>query len=170
MKTCPYCGTNIKRVDHQYYYCDFCSMKLDATIVKENRERLDIRFREFALDAHIDKTTPEMMTLCTFELLCLLKTIRKERTDTYHHLYVFRRAGEDGSIDFKEAEMESGQDYMFLTKKAFIVENIIRSRLGFVPERITDSFLIRYLENIKKDKKSGPMIIRVKRKQEFKKS
>jgi hypothetical protein len=144
-------------------------MKLDATIVKENRERLDIRFREFALDAHIDKTTPEMMTLCTFELLCLLKMIRKERTDMYHHLHVFRRAGEDGSNDFKEAEVESGRDYMYFTKKAFVVENIIRSRLGFVPERITESYLGWYLDNIKKDKKSGPMIIRVKRKKEFKK-
>jgi hypothetical protein len=145
-------------------------MKLDARIVKENHERLDIRFHEFALTAHIDKTTPEIMTLCTFELLCLLKIIRKERTDMYHHLHVFHRAGEDGSNDFKEAEMESGRDYMYFTKKAFIVENIIRPRLGFVPERITESYLVRYMEKIKNDKKSGPMNIRIKRKKEFKKS
>jgi hypothetical protein len=157
-------------MDHQYYYCDFCCMKLDAAVVKENHERLDIRFREFALVAHIDKNTPEIMALCTFELLYLLKMIRKERTDMYHHMHVFRRAGEDGSSDFKEAEMESGRDYMYLTKKSFVVENIIRSRLGFVPERITDSYLVRYMEKIRNDKKSGPMIIRVKRKKEFKKS
>jgi len=37
--------------------------------VKENRERLDVRFQEFQLDAYIDKATPEIMLLSTFELL-----------------------------------------------------------------------------------------------------
>src|SRR5437763_13841731 len=107
-------------------------MNIDARIVKENHERLDVRFREFAFATHINKTTPEIMTLSTFELLCLLKMIRKERNDMYHHMHVFRRAGEDGSNDFKEAEKKSGRDYMYFTKKAFIVENIITSRLVFV--------------------------------------
>ncbi|MCQ6281109.1 hypothetical protein [Bacillus sp. EB600] len=162
MKTCPYCGTNIERMDRQHYYCDFCCMKLDARIVKENHERLDVRFREFALAAHIDKTTPEIMTLSTFELLCLLKMIRQERNDMYHHMHVFRRAGDAGSNDFKKVEKESGRDYIYFTKKAFIVENIIRSRLGFVPRRITEKYLTKYLENIQNDKK-GPMIIRTQR-------
>jgi hypothetical protein len=46
-------------MDHQHYYCDFCCMKIDFRIVKENHERLDVRFRDFALAAYIDKTTPE---------------------------------------------------------------------------------------------------------------
>lgn len=162
MKTCPYCGSNIERMNHQYYYCDFCVMKLDVKIVKENQERLDVRFREFALAAHIDKTTPEIMTLSTFELLYLLKMIRKERTEMYHQMHVFRRAGEE-SNDFKEVEKESGRNYMYFTKKAFIVENIIRARIGYVPARITESYLVKYIENIQNDKK-GPMAIRTERK------
>ncbi|MCM2534479.1 hypothetical protein NDK43_21715 [Neobacillus pocheonensis] len=162
MKTCPYCGSHIERMDHQYYYCDFCCMKIDIRIIKENHERLEVRFRDLVLTAYIDKTTPEIMTLSTFELLYLLKMIRKERNDMYHHLHVFHRAGDAGIDDFKEAEKKSGQDYMYFTKKAFIVENIIRSRIGYVPARITEKFLANYLENIKNDKK-GPMIIRTKR-------
>lgn len=162
MKTCPYCGSNIERINQQHYYCDFCCMKLEAQIVKENRERLDVRFRDFAMDVHIDKTTPEIMAMSTFELLYLLKLIRKERNDMYHHLYTFQRASDAGSNDFKEIEKESGKDYMYYTKKAFVVENIIRSRLGYVPARITENYLAKYLENIKNDKK-GPMIIRTKR-------
>jgi hypothetical protein len=164
MKTCPYCGSHIERMDHQYYYCDFCCMNIDIRIVKENCERLDVRFRDFVLAAQIDKTTPEIMTLSTFELLYLLKMIRKERNDMYHYMHVFRRAGEE-SNDFKEAEKESGQDYMYFTKKAFVVENIIRTRLGYVPERITENYLVNYLQNIKNDKKTGPMIIRTQRKE-----
>jgi hypothetical protein len=162
MKTCPYCGSHTERMDHQYYYCDFCCMKIDIRIVKENQERLDVRFRDFALDAYIDRTTPEIMTLSTFELLYLLKMIRKERNDMYHHMHVFRRASDTGSNDYKEAEKDSGEDYIYFTKKAFVVENIIRSRIGYVPARITENDLVKYLENIKKGKK-GPMMIRTKR-------
>jgi hypothetical protein len=162
MKTCPYCGSNIEKVNQQQYYCDFCSMTLAASIVKENRERLDVRFRDMAFDTHIEKTTPELMVFSTFELLYLLKLIRNKRSNMYHHMHVFHRAGEQGANKFKEMEKETGRDYMYYTKKAFVVENIIRTRLGYVPERITESYLVKYLENIKKDKKR-PMIIRTER-------
>ncbi|MEY2195201.1 hypothetical protein AB7942_21020 [Neobacillus sp. BF23-41] len=134
MKTCPYCGSHIERMDHQYYFCNFCCMNIDIRIVKENYERLDVRFRDFVLAAQIDKTTPEIRTLSTFELLYLLKMIRKERNDMYHHMQLFHRAGKEGITGYNEVEKETGRDYMYYTKKAFVVENIIRTRLGYVPE------------------------------------
>ena len=66
-------------------------------------------------------------------------------------MHVFRRAAEE-SNDFKEMEKASGQD-LYFTKKAFVVENIIRTRIGYVPVRITEKYLAKYLENIKNDKK-----------------
>jgi hypothetical protein len=149
---------------NQQYFCDFCCMALDPLMVKKNRERVDVRVTEVALDVHIDKTTPELMTLSTFELLYLLKSIRKERSDMYQYMHTFYRAGQQGNTEqFKEYEKESGKDYMYFTKKAFVVENIIRTRLGYVPARITENYLAKYLENIKHDKKT-PMIIRTDRK------
>jgi len=68
LKTCPYCGSKIEKINHDYYYCDFCSIQLDARVVKENHERLDVRFRDLAFASYIDRTTPEIMTLSTFEL------------------------------------------------------------------------------------------------------
>jgi len=162
-KTCPYCGGNIKKKNIAQYYCDFCCMALDSKIVKENRERLDIRVSECALDVHMDKTTPEIMKLSSFELLYLLKAIRKERRDMYRHMNTLYKAGEQENIDeFKEYERIAGQNYMYYTKKAFVVENIIRTRLGYVPAQITEDYLVEYLENIKNDK-TDPMIIRTKR-------
>ena len=172
-KTCPYCGGNIKKKNIAQYYCDFCCMTLDSKIVKENRERLDIRVSECALDVHMDKTTPEIMKLSSFELLYLLKAIRKERRDMYRHMNTLYKAGEQENIDekageqenideFKEYERIAGQNYMYYTKKAFVVENIIRTRLGYVPAQITENYLVKYLENIKNDK-TDPMIIRTKR-------
>ena len=163
MKTCPYCGSNIEKRNNGHYYCEFCCMALDPMIVKSNRERIDVRVTEVALDVHIDKPTPEIMTLSTFELLYLLKAIRKERGDMYSQLNTFYKAGKQGNTDeFNEYEEITGKDYMYYTKKAFIVENIIRTRLGYVPARITENYLVKYLEYIKNDKK-GPMIIRTER-------
>ncbi|MBT2700861.1 hypothetical protein J7E79_26415 [Bacillus sp. ISL-40] len=165
MKTCPYCGSNLEKLDTQFYYCEFCSMEVDSRITKENRERLDVRFQDFVLEVFIDKTTPEIMILSTFELLYLMKLIRKERYDCYHLMNVFHQAGKEGITEYKEVEKETGRDYMYYTKKAFIVENLIRTRLGYVPERITESYLVQYLQNIKNDKKTGPMMIRTQRKE-----
>ena len=94
----------------------------------------------------MDKTTPEIMILSTFELLYLLKMIRKERSEVYHQISVYHRANQAGINDLQEDEKETGRDYMYYTKKAFVVENIIRTRLGYVPERITENFLFRYLK------------------------
>jgi hypothetical protein len=169
IKTCPYCGSNIEKVNQQQYYCDFCTMNLDVRIVKENGERIDVRVREFALDVHIDKTTPEIMTLSTFELLFLLKAIRKERSDMYNYLNIFHKAGKQNDDDeFKENEELTGKDYLYLTKKMFIVENIIRTRLGYVPTRITENYLAKYLDSIK-NAKSGPMVIRTERRKKVNK-
>jgi len=140
-------------------------MNIDIRIVKENYERVDVRFRDFALDAYIDKTTPEIMTFSTFELLYLLKMIRNERNNMYHLMNVFHQAGKEGITEYIDVEKETGRDYMYYTKKAFVVENIIRTRLGYVPDRITESYLLKYLQNIKNGKKTGPMIIRTQRKE-----
>lgn len=44
----------------------------------------------------------------------------------------------------------------------FVLENLIRQRLGYVPQRITDYYLEKYLTEMQKDKQS-PMIIRQQR-------
>jgi hypothetical protein len=164
MKTCPYCGSNIENINDHKYYCDFCAMNLDFQSVKENGERLAVRVTEAALDVHIDKTTPEIMILSTYELLYLLKAIRKERSNMYSKMNIFYKAGKQENTDeYREYEKITGNDYMYYTKKAFVVENIIRSMLGYVPTRITDTYLLNYLNNIQNDK-SGPMIIRTERK------
>lgn len=164
MKTCPYCGSNIEKINHHKYYCDFCAMNLDFQSVKENGERLTVRVSDVALDVHIDKTTPEIMTLSTYELLYLLRAIRKERSDVYSLMNVFYKAGkQENTNKFKEFENKNWKGLFVLYKKAFVVENIIRSRLGYVPNRITDTYLLNYLNNIKNDK-SAPMVIRTERK------
>lgn len=99
----------------------------------------------------MEKTTPELMRLSTFELLSLLKTIRAERTDMYKYLNVFYRVrtNEDRD-DFWEKEEEAGREYERITRKMFVLENILRQRLGYGPHRISNKHLEQYLQAMKK--------------------
>ncbi|MDQ6598911.1 hypothetical protein E2K98_24215 [Bacillus salipaludis] len=98
----------------------------------------------------------------------MLKYARAERVSLYHYLNVFYKARKLGQTEeYKENEEESGKEYEKITRKMFVLENILRQRLGYVPHRITDDYLARYLEEMKKGKHK-PMIIRQKRRDEVK--
>lgn len=161
--TCPYCGSELTfKIQEKKYYCDFCAMNVDQ--VQQNYERIHIRVRDFALEVYLDKSTPELMRYSTFELLNLLKYARSERTNTYRLLNTFYKGRiQEKTNDYKEFEEYSGKEYEKITRKMFVLENLIRERLGYVPARITSSYLEKYLAEIKKDK-NGPMLIRRERK------
>ncbi|MBH0167221.1 hypothetical protein IHV12_20050 [Fictibacillus sp. 7GRE50] len=165
--TCPYCGSELMQQLGEYY-CNFCVMNVPETLVQRNHERISVRVRDFALEVHLERTTPELMTLSTFELLSLLKYARAERTALYRYLNTFYKARKQGNTDeFKESEAYSGTEYEKITRKMFVLENIIRQRLGYVPHRITEGYLAKYVDYMKKDKHK-PMAIRQQRNEEMK--
>lgn len=157
MKTCPYCGSTLEKSSNKYY-CDFCIMNISNDIACENGERLKVRVNDFVIEEHIKKTTPELMLLSSYELLYLLRYVRKERSDFYHNLTLFNKAANE-TDEFLEVGKETGEFYVKLTRKMFVLENIIRDRFGYVPTRITENLLVKYLTDIDKDK-NKPMIIR----------
>ncbi|GAB0171779.1 TFIIB-type zinc ribbon-containing protein [Lysinibacillus sp. CTST325] len=165
--TCPYCGSEMEQQGEKYY-CDFCVMILPADRVQRNHERVSVRVRDFALDVYLDKTTPELMRYSTFELLSLLKYARAERTNVYKLMNTFYNARKQQNIEeYKESEEYSGREYEKITRKMFVLENLIRQRLGYVPQRITDTYLGKYLAEMEKDKRQ-PMIIRQQRRDDIK--
>ena len=156
--TCPYCGSKLEQIEEKYY-CDFCVMTLTADLVQRNHERISVRVRDYVLDVYLDKTTPEIMRYSTFELLNLLKYARAERANIYKLMNTFYTARiEQKTNKFMEEEKYSREEYVKMTRKMFVVENLLRERLGYVPSRITNDFLNQFLENMKTDKKN-PMII-----------
>ena len=163
VNTCPYCGSELMERKDQEHYCDFCLMNIPETMIMKNHERMPVRIREFALEQYLEKTTPELMTLSTFELLNLLKYARNERTFLYRNLNTFYKAGKQVKTgEYEEYEKYSGQEYEKMTRKMFVLENIICERLGYIPHRITDSYLEDYLSKIQKGKRNS-MIIRQER-------
>lgn len=108
------------------------------------------------------------MRYSTFELLSLLKYARAERINIYKLMNTFYNARKQQNIEeYKESEEYSGKEYEKITRKMFVLENLIRQRLGYVPQRITDAYLGKYLAEMEKDKRQ-PMIIRQQRRDDIK--
>ncbi|MBV7508589.1 hypothetical protein KW850_25570 [Bacillus sp. sid0103] len=155
MKTCAYCGSPVKFLDKYNYYCYFCTMKLKYEDVQENGKRKNLLPSSQPSLSDLNKSTPELMCLSTVELLFLLKFARKERSDLYHRRYIFIRAMKEGAGGFTEAEEYTFSEYEKVTRKCFVLENLVRERLGYYPTKLTESYIqtlvARMEESAKKD-------------------
>lgn len=154
MKTCGYCGNRVTRVDDVHFHCTFCEMSISMNNITENEERKAIFFRDFAFVDWIKRSTPELMTMHTVELLLLLREVRKARSDQFGTLHLFNQVDEEQGEEITEAKSYQGNEYEYVTRKAWIIENILRDRLGYVPERMSQSFLIKQIEQAKRKPKA----------------
>ncbi|MCM3571265.1 hypothetical protein [Neobacillus mesonae] len=155
MKTCAYCGSPVNSNGGHDYYCSFCMMNLDYGDVQENGKRKNLLpFSQPSL-SDLDKSTPELMCFSTVELLFLLKFARKERTDIYKQRYILIRAMKVGADEYTEAEQYTFREYEKATRKCFVLENLIRERIGYYPAKLTDSYIqtlaAKMEESAKKD-------------------
>ncbi|MEH6908245.1 hypothetical protein [Neobacillus drentensis] len=154
MKTCPYCGSGLKSFGHDFY-CGYCELKLCFKDVQENGKRKSFLPDSQPTHDDLKRSTPELMTVTTIELLFLLKFARAERSSIYGQRNVFIKALKTGNTDFKEGEQYTFGEYEYWTRKCFVLENLIRERIGYVPAKLTESYLQsladRMIESTKKD-------------------
>ncbi|MEK4114581.1 hypothetical protein MHH92_30535 [Paenibacillus sp. FSL M7-1414] len=135
--TCPYCGTEL-RSENQAYYCAFCEMAVSAEDVQQNGERRQIAFQTNNVSiSDAEQNTCQLMQRSTNDLIVLLRLVRQKRTDFYNYMRVLNKA--EG--DFQEHAELTAKDYEYWTRKAWVLENILRDRTGVFPERITDDYL-----------------------------
>lgn len=155
MKTCAYCGSPVKSIDRNDYYCSFCTMKLKYVDVQENGKRKNLLPSSQPSLSDLNKSTPELMCFSTVELLFLLKFARKERADIYKQRYIIIRAMKEGADAFTEAEQYTFIEYEKVTRKCFVLENLVRERIGYYPAKLSDSYIqslaVRMEESTKKD-------------------
>jgi hypothetical protein len=130
-------------------------MKLKYEDVQENGKRKNLLPDSQPSLTDLNKSTPELMKLTTVELLCLLKFARKERADIYKRRYTFIQAMKEGADEFSEAERYTFREYEKATRKCFVLENLIRERIGYYPAKLTDSYIqnlaAKMEESLKKD-------------------
>lgn len=157
MKTCPYCGSIVENI-HDLFRCRFCEITLSLNEVQENGNRKDLLPDSQPSYADIKRSTRELLELTTIELLYLLKFARSERRAIYSNRKVLVRALKEGYENFKEGLLYTIDEYEFLTRKCFVLENLIRERIGYIPRKITVSYLNNLAERISESKQKKMLI------------
>src|SRR5690625_2236801 len=157
MNTCALCGTEL-----DIAFCPFCEMELEERYISKDGKRLSQfdTFQGIPDRSLIFQSTKELMKMETIDLICLLSEARSYRTEVYHLRRLRHQAEKkEGFNDtVKQLEKFSNKSYEEATRKVWIIENIIKDRLGYFPQKVTQNFLSMYLERIEKSEKK-PMFM-----------
>jgi len=124
-------------------------MELTDRYILQDGKRLDNSIKNYPDQSGIFKNTPELLKLETIELLCLLRHARNYRSEVYK-LRILTHKAEDQGGDMKQIEATSYGDYEDATRKVWVIENIIKERIGYYPQKVTENFLGMYLDRIEK--------------------
>lgn len=147
-KTCPYCSTEMKE-EHQGYTCSFCNFyDFDVTTQAGQRSRIKQMKSIITLD-HAYQPIINLFEYHTYDILLLLRLVRQERSKTYSLLTTFNKVMKEEpeeAENFKESAEEQGANYDEITRRAWILENILIDRMGYFPERINDEMLLKVRE------------------------
>jgi hypothetical protein len=144
MKTCAYCGTELEGS-----YCPYCELVLSEKYINEDGKRVSNRIEAYPDESMLFKSTRELMTLETIELLYLLRYAREHRSMVYHMRINVNKAAAEGN-DMSEYDQVSYKEYEQATRKVWSIENMIKDRIGYYPQKITEQFLASYLERIER--------------------
>lgn len=86
------------------------------------------------------------MGMHTKTLLHLLRFMRDERRYYFDNMRILKKAASDSPEDFIDGVKMSSDEYERITRKCFVVENILKDRMGYIPKKITDNLLLAYEE------------------------
>jgi hypothetical protein len=143
MNTCKYCGQKLRSIGARdnvpYYACSFCEMEFAVQETCVDRKRLAV-IPEYLDHSNIYQTTQQFLERDTITLYHVLKEIR---SFWYNLKTLLEKAKKqlNGDVTLKNALEDMMNEYRVLTKKKFVVENIILERTGFLPEKLTEAFL-----------------------------
>ncbi|WP_088073065.1 hypothetical protein [Gottfriedia luciferensis] len=123
---CNYCGSDVQEA-----MCSFCG----ADPLEPKKVQ-----KEFVSPGEIHLTIQELKQYHTYDLLLLLSYARKERTEAYKWLGTFKRINAQASLDENNLKFTE-EEYIVLTKRQRVIEELLRDRLGYVPDKITDKMM-----------------------------
>lgn len=159
MNTCPYCGSGVAAEDG-IYFCGFCQMK-GFQPSEDGTRQSRYQLKPYISHDDLKKTTPELMTYHTVDLLKVLKMLREERRSYFHLVSVFKKAGNE-TEEHRQSEKDTGNDYEEMTRKTWVVENILKDRIGYIPQRVTNQLLETVMQRSEQERNMKPMTIKKK--------
>jgi hypothetical protein len=141
--TCSYCGSRLNQepncIDDKVY-CSFCDMYVIPSVNGERKERFQKLEFSPADYEFVKLTTPQLMELHTVDLLLLLQFLRDERRNYFSTMRIIKKVAADEE-DYKVQEKEAGDQYEMITRKCFVVENILIDRIGYIPRKVTNDMI-----------------------------
>lgn len=133
---CSYCGTEGLEGS-----CSFCGASLNI-----KRPKL----KEFVVLEDVEKPFNELGCFHTYDLLVLLRLVRKERTKAYDLMLTLKKAGNHPQLDQAMVNY-SEEQYGLYTKRMKVIEGILIDRMGYKPQRIDDKLLAKLAERLRKE-------------------
>lgn len=167
MQTCKYCGTELEflgRYEFQnQFHCDFCDLVFAEADTCCDRKRK--KYKPIAIDSFITLTVQQMLVTDTITLFHSLKETRSYWFQIKSVLEGLSKKEKEGLFKNDPEAAATLKDlkneFMQTTKQKFALENIILERTGFIPQKITEEFLINItIEGQDFDEK--PMYIYIK--------
>ncbi|HDT6579275.1 TPA: hypothetical protein QFT23_005559 [Bacillus cereus] len=169
---CPYCATPIQ-VDKDgivQEICEFCGGRIreqqtGVLQLCQNGERFEFRkLQQHIFLECIHQSVEELKQYHTYDLYVLLKEVREARSQTYYGLQLLNKASQ-AERTLQVTANETGGEYEYYTRKAWVIENILLERQGFFPEKVTARVLEYMSEQIRKSKKKTMRISKERRPQ-----
>ena len=72
----------------------------------------------------------------------MLKYARSYRSEVYHlRVISYKAEGNENDQALEEIQHQSYEEYEKATRKVWIIENILKDRIGYYPVKVTDDFL-----------------------------
>lgn len=133
---CSYCGTEgLENI------CSFCGANLNI-----KRPTL----KEFVVLEDVEKPFNELSCFYTYDLLVLLRLVRKERTKAYDLMLTLKKAGKSPQIDQAMINY-SEEQYGLYTKRMKVIEGFPVDRMDYTPKRVDDKLLTKLAERLQKE-------------------
>lgn len=173
MVTCKYCGQELQflgaRDNETYFNCTFCDLvfPLSETSVDRKRKKSVPEY----LESHsIYQSTSQFLERDTITLYHVLQEIRAfwysnkkllENLKVQYSENALPNPASSDDEDIDDLRKQLKHEFIILTKKKFVVENIILERTGFLPDKITDDFLGSIIDQGREASKK-PMYVYIK--------
>ena len=149
MKTCKYCGSQLSfmgETDGELYFdCAFCDILFPLNEICTNRNR------KMSVPTYYDDdymvSTEELLKRDTIGLYHVLQNVRADWYNSKSSLSILKKQKNEANIEKEKVNTiqnlydQMYSDYKVLTKKKFVIENIICERTGYLVEKVTDDFL-----------------------------
>ena len=87
----------------------------------------------------------------TFDLLQLLRLVRRNRTEAYNSLRITLKASNEMEVPL-ELKNAAEDEYKRFTALMNLIEEILIDRIGYKPQRVDDKLLQAWEEKINKTK------------------